>query len=351
MGAQDRGCGIVPDRDRLRHTGPGSAGGERRLPLDSSNPAGAMRWSRCFADIDEMAERIAAWDLEYHQLGRGAFRGEVALAAGPAVQVLTLHWSRALVNIGVAPPGMWSFALPRGGGGLRLNGRDGGPDEALTGRGGQEFQVVTTGALDLVVASLDLGLLGRHLGARFGLDERNLPGVLKMAGRGAGAVAAAAEALDAIGRMLPAADPATRARLKEKAAELLLSALAPPAAARDEPPRWPLAHRIEALLRDRLEDPPGIRALCEATGATERTLHLAFREAYGMAPVAYLRRLRLNAVRRALLRAEAPSVTEAATRFGFFHFGRFAQDYARLFGEAPSATLRRTLGVPALERS
>jgi adenylate cyclase len=35
------------------------------------------------------------------------------------------------------------------------------------------------------------------------------------------------------------------------------------------------------------------------------------------------------------------SVTDVAVRAGFSHFGRFAQEYRRLFGEAPSATLRR----------
>jgi AraC family ethanolamine operon transcriptional activator len=318
------------------------------VPLDSSTSPGTGRWSRCFGDIDEMAQHIAAWDLEYHQLGAGAFRGEVALATATGLQVVTLRWNRALVNIGAAPPGMWSFALPLGRTGLRINGRDGAPNEAVTARGGQEFHVATAGPLDFVVASLDLGTFGRHLRTRFGLEEPRLPPILTMPGRRGTAVAAAAEALDAIGQLLPAAGPKAAARLQEKAAELLLSALAPPEAPAREPPRWPLARRIETLLRERIEDPPGIRELCEATGATERTLHLAFRDAYRMAPVAYLRRLRLNAVRRALVRVEAPSVTEAATRFGFFHFGRFAQDYARLFGEAPSATLRRALGAPGV---
>jgi AraC family ethanolamine operon transcriptional activator len=64
-----------------------------------------------------------------------------------------------------------------------------------------------------------------------------------------------------------------------------------------------------------------------------------------MPPARYLRILRLNAARRALLSGRAGSVTAAATDFGFFHFGRFARDYRGLFGEAPSETMRRGRGV------
>jgi AraC family ethanolamine operon transcriptional activator len=48
-------------------------------------------------------------------------------------------------------------------------------------------------------------------------------------------------------------------------------------------------------------------------------------------------------VRRAL-RESTPSktaVTQIATRYGFWQFGRFTVEYKALFGEAPSATLGR----------
>jgi AraC family ethanolamine operon transcriptional activator len=39
--------------------------------------------------------------------------------------------------------------------------------------------------------------------------------------------------------------------------------------------------------------------------------------------------------------ATTVSVSDIATRFGFWHFGRFASDYRRLFGERPLDTLTK----------
>ena len=62
-----------------------------------------------------------------------------------------------------------------------------------------------------------------------------------------------------------------------------------------------------------------------------------------MGPATYLRRVRMNGVRRALQQrsADSASVTEVALEFGFWHLGRFAEQYDKLFGELPHETLHR----------
>jgi len=83
--------------------------------------------------------------------------------------------------------------------------------------------------------------------------------------------------------------------------------------------------------------------LCKITRVSERSLQYAFKEHFGITPQAYLKIFRLNGVRRELRRS-VPSTTKVnhvAIRWNFWHMGKFAADYRKLFGELPSKTLRR----------
>lgn len=83
---------------------------------------------------------------------------------------------------------------------------------------------------------------------------------------------------------------------------------------------------------------------CVAIGVPERTLRMCCAEFLGMSPTQYLLLRRLNRARSALLRADpaTASVAEIARSCEFSELGRFAVTYRTLFGEVPSATLRRT---------
>lgn len=124
----------------------------------------ATRRSLRFDDFDEMAEHIAAWDVRYEQFSSGLFRATMVLTASPSVQILTLDWNRALSNLGAPPPGMRSFAFPTTRRhAFRFRGVAAGPGAVMTGRGGSEFHLLTAGAFDFVVASLDLGMIAGRL--------------------------------------------------------------------------------------------------------------------------------------------------------------------------------------------
>jgi AraC-like DNA-binding protein len=101
--------------------------------------------------------------------------------------------------------------------------------------------------------------------------------------------------------------------------------------------------RFRRLVGENEEHPLYIPEICNAIGVSSRTLQACCHEHLGMGPKHYLLLRRMHLARRALREAapDAESVTEIATRYGFWQLGRFAVEYQSLFGESPSATLRR----------
>ncbi|MEH6636634.1 MAG: helix-turn-helix domain-containing protein [Halioglobus sp.] len=86
------------------------------------------------------------------------------------------------------------------------------------------------------------------------------------------------------------------------------------------------------------------RQLSEATGVSQKTLEVAFKECIGITPGRYLLLTRLNDAHRQLVdsRAVESSVTQIARDCGFTHPGRFSCAYRQLFGELPSQTMGRS---------
>lgn len=86
--------------------------------------------------------------------------------------------------------------------------------------------------------------------------------------------------------------------------------------------------------------------MCRLIGVSRRLLSACCNKALGMGPYHYLRLRQMHLTRRALLLADAAktSVTDIATAHGFWELGRFSVAYRALFGESPSATMRRPPG-------
>jgi AraC-like DNA-binding protein len=101
--------------------------------------------------------------------------------------------------------------------------------------------------------------------------------------------------------------------------------------------------RFRRVVEENPEEPLYVSEICKAIRVSDRTLRMVCQEHLGMGPKRYLLLRRMHLVRRVLHEAttDAASVTEIATRYGFWHLGRFAVEYHSLFGEAPSATLCR----------
>lgn len=84
--------------------------------------------------------------------------------------------------------------------------------------------------------------------------------------------------------------------------------------------------------------------LARQIGVSERRLQLAFRDALGIGPNAFMRQRALAATRQALLRDDPAvvNVSSIAVDHGFTHTGRFSAYYRNVCGELPSETMRRS---------
>jgi len=101
---------------------------------------------------------------------------------------------------------------------------------------------------------------------------------------------------------------------------------------------------VEDYIRAHPEQPITIEQLTEMAGVSGRTLYSGFQKFRGVSPMRYLRDVRMERVRSDLLDpSQARSVTELATRWGFFQLGRFATEYRKRYGECPGDTLRRAV--------
>lgn len=156
---------------------------------------------------------------------------------------------------------------------------------------------------------------------------------------------------DHVGRLLRdeelAADPILRGEAMRTAARAVLlvfpnSALA--ARAGRGTARPSAVDAAVAFLEVEAGSDIGLQDVADAVGVPARRLSDAFRARFDCTVTQYLRSLRFQRARADLEAADplgADAVGAVASRWGFPHAGRFAGEYRRRFGEAPSRTLRR----------
>lgn len=96
-------------------------------------------------------------------------------------------------------------------------------------------------------------------------------------------------------------------------------------------------------VENHVEDGITVGDIARAACVSVRALEEGFRKYCDTTPLVYLREVRLDRVRKALMNLplHGESVTDIAHRYGFVHLGRFSAYYKARFGETPSQTAGR----------
>ncbi|HKR40533.1 MAG TPA: helix-turn-helix domain-containing protein [Paraburkholderia sp.] len=302
-----------------------------------------------FTDVNEQARAFDGWDLNYIQISGGTFHGSSSIVTLGGIRLLVESLDKVILQQGAVPTDRLAFAVPLElEGHARMCGEKSGRDSLHVFSSLSQFEFYSPEHHVLVNVEIEPDKLHsepmRVLAAS--LRARVLSPVVPMS-------CEAAENLRTLLRQIMAASTESsgtrddevdgRLALLERTVLFAISEVAqdvPQDGGRGRTTRhWALVNSVQERLQDPATCPLTIAELCVQLDMCRRTLQYAFREALDLNPVAYLRAVRLNHVRRELRLGE--SVTTAATRWGFWHLGNFAQDYRAMFGELPSVTSRR----------
>jgi AraC family ethanolamine operon transcriptional activator len=296
-------------------------------------------------DFEELSERAKGWRIELSKLDARPFNGEVLQWVTADLILSRGRFDGRVKQAGEPPPGFRTFAVPASDEARFLwRGKQVGGNDVLAFPLGGELDAVSRPGFDVFTVSIRDEACGEAASA-LGLQG------LEHWCQALEVFPASPERMRRLRRVLTQeiarAEDADPGAAHDRILVELVRGLEP-ASAGIQPSRRSSARRQRAVqeagrcVLDRPLNPPTVGELCVVTGVSKRTLEYAFAEHVGVRPKAYVKALRLNAVRRLLRSGSVPTmrVADAANAWGFWHMGQFAADYRTLLGELPSETLR-----------
>lgn len=109
-----------------------------------------------------------------------------------------------------------------------------------------------------------------------------------------------------------------------------------PAAADDDAMSDSVAAAV-AYISTHVSEPLTTETIARAAGVSPGESQRGFRTQFGISPLQYVQRLRLEGVRAELQSTTDDPLVAIIGRWGFVHIGRFAAAYSRRYGARPGA--------------
>ena len=313
-------------------------------------------------DAVQLSQQTGEWNFEVSQLTKGVLHAESIMLALDGVSLMNITLNQTVRQRGFGPRNMAAIFIPREGSNpVFAFDQLVEPGQCMTVMGG-ELEGVTHSEYQEIDLAFDMNACQAQLDALSGGSIGVMPGTT-IAAPGQAWIADMTARVD---WLLSAAKDhgagLSNPQLRMSLIDHLLAAMArfdPSPADIDSTTRKASAARRVAVrlareyIHARLSEPLPLSELCRRSGLKARTLETGFREVTGLTPIAYIRSLRLNAARRALLddSTRLRSISDIAMDNGFWHLSQFATDYRKLFGETPTNTRRRSRSVDSPNRA
>jgi AraC family ethanolamine operon transcriptional activator len=304
-------------------------------------------------DIDEIPTVLSSWEMEWRQLSRGCFHGQLKFAQFESIALFYLSWDRVVQIQGSFPPNTISFGIEISSQGQAVwRGFKYGNQDVLISSD-REIDLKVPAGYEMFIVAVERELLLEYADSQ----QRRLcqKDLQKSLGKVNSAALNAIKAYLQSNFALLELDlddlkiyPAAQSIIQDVVSLLitvLLSTEDFSAQLSHSLQRVQLVKQLEQYMLAHLDQPLTIERLCAVTGISERSLNNYFHDLLDMSPIAYFKALRLNRARSALKLADPTidKVNSIAKKLGFQHMGYFSMDYKAMFGESPSKTLWRSV--------
>jgi len=303
-----------------------------------------------FDNPDEMSEYGIKWKQEYYQISRGKFKGAIHAAHTANIQIIEVTWSPGIFVTGDIPEGSIVFGISLTEANQPVFHNDYlQAHEVAVLQQGDEIDFMSKYPHEMLVVTIDKNIFNSYSTTLLGKESDSINYCnykLNLQGK-----SYRQELVNRWSNMLNLAlksnEDLIDANFANTFEEELISSVITSSGASESYATRSERHRAAIKAREFILENKDklltIFDICEVVGTTERTLHLGFKELYGVTPKAFLTCIRLNYVRKELLQSNPDTtVTSIAYKWKFYHLSRFAKQYFNMFREYPSETLLRS---------
>lgn len=309
---------------------------------------------RDFLDIDRQAECLTDYEQKYQQLSCGKFVGRFRTAILDSKLGLYFEEINQIIHqAGAVPPDHYSLViLMNEKGCCKINGQPFYDHNLWLAGPGSSYNAITVPGTQFAVIDVEKnffeGILAgcypeyknNSMKRKFGIfvnSPKNAQWLRRVIGQ-------ILFILETSSHSTPISLRTKRLRMSiaEMMTEKLYNALhpLPESKAISLSDRYKITKCACDYINDRRAIDISISDLCRRTAVSRRTIEYSFQDCIGQSPVAYLRSIKLNEIRRALLSPENAhkSIGDIVAQWGIWHLSRFAQYYRNQFNELPSET-------------
>jgi len=305
--------------------------------------------SRKLRNFSEFSEVFAQWNGQFYQMSRGQFQGSIRVIAGQNVRMFEAETNQSILTRGMDSEFATFIPITTRNEATNWHGRSLSAGQMIVKRPEAEYHNLTARNAKLRALLVPVRLLEDAARILSGSEADFQASTWSAPRLPAKAMARLEKGLSEM-MAVSLEDPAFLESKEGGAFEMeclrrVINAVSASSMAEgnslDPSSRVALVRRSVDLMHAHLDQPLSALDLCAELDSSDRTLRRAFRETYGLGPLAYFRVIRLHTVRTAIhaARGSQATVADIARRWGFHRLGSFANEYRVQFGELPSHTL------------